>query len=70
MIGGGNVMFDIWKCDNPIHENKLWLTKYLYSIADPNTKEGAQWHRKLAIRLFATLGILVVASFVVFKILL
>jgi hypothetical protein len=27
---------------NPIHADKLWFTKYLYSIADPNTKAGEQ----------------------------
>lgn len=53
---------------NPIYIDKVWLTKYLYSIADPNTKEGAQWHKKLARNLFIAIGAIVALAIIVFKI--
>lgn len=53
---------------NPIYADKLWLTKYLYSIADPNTKEGAQWHKKLARNLFIAIGAIIVLAIIIFRI--
>jgi len=43
---------------NPIYEKPPWLIKYLYSIADPNTAEGAKWHKTLARNLFIAVGII------------
>ena len=54
---------------NPLYENKPWLIKYLYNAADPNTTEGARWHKSLARNLFIAVGIIVVLCFVFFKVL-
>jgi hypothetical protein len=53
---------------NPIYADKPWLTKYLYSAADPNTKEGAEWHKRFARNVFIAVGAVVVFAILVFKI--
>ena len=54
---------------NTMYESKPWLIKYLYSAADPNTEEGAKWHRTYARNLFAAVGVIVVLSIVLSKVL-
>ena len=66
-------MRDIWKCSNPLYENKPWLIKYFYSNMNVDTPEGARAHKKMAMKMFISVGIsvciLVVLSFVLSKIL-
>lgn len=51
---------------NPMmHADKPWLLKYLYSAADPNTQEGAQWHKKFARNLFVGVGAIVAMSLLI-----
>jgi hypothetical protein len=55
---------------NPLHANKPWPLKYLYSIADPNTSEGKRWHNRYARNLFIAVGGVVALSFLLFGVIL